>query len=392
METPLLYRQLQDQLRQWVQPKDQRHLQGFAEILAAILQSGSACLGKWIPYLSHRNCQARAHLERLRYFLHNQHISAEQFYEPMLRHVVAAFAGESVLLTLDTSMLWDKFCLIEVCFVWGGRSFTLAQVVIEHGSAAVGFEQYQSVLQCARRVLPPQSRVTLLADRGFVRAASPKEKHSNLIHWLQQHNWSWAIRAKSNLKVTLANSCSQSVEQLLPPVEQAYLFENVQVLDKISCHLVTANLPPTKDPWAVLSDQPPSLQTFALYGKRFGGIEPHFKDYKSGAFDVLQSGLRTAHTLTCLFMLLDCATLIALMLGMMLVQIGHRSRLDWHGERGLSFLQLGLRQLARLCYERLPLPKLLALPRQNPLPACASRRKREILDCRIEFSKVVRFS
>lgn len=26
METPLLYRQLQEQLRQWVQPKDQRHL------------------------------------------------------------------------------------------------------------------------------------------------------------------------------------------------------------------------------------------------------------------------------------------------------------------------------------------------------------------------------
>jgi hypothetical protein len=320
----------------------------------------------------------------LSYFLHNQHISAEQFYEPMLRHVVAAFAGESVLLTLDTSVLWDKFCLIEVCFVWGGRSFTLAQVVIEHGSAAVGFEQYQSVLQCARRVLPPQSQVTLLADRGF--------EHGNLIHWLQQHNWSWAIRVKSNLKVTLANSCSQSVEQLLPPVEQAYLFENVQVLDEISCHLVTANLPNTKDTWAVLSDQPPSLQTFALYGKRFGGIEPHFKDYKSAAFDVLQSGLRTAHTLTCLFMLLDCASLIALMLGMMLVQVGQHSRLDWHGERGLSFLQLGLREVSRLCYERLPLPKLLALPKNNPPPAYASHRKREILKCRIEFSKVVRFS
>jgi D-serine dehydratase len=55
METPLLYRQLQDQLSQWVQPKDQRHLQGFAEIVAAVLQSGEACLGRWIPYLSKLN-------------------------------------------------------------------------------------------------------------------------------------------------------------------------------------------------------------------------------------------------------------------------------------------------------------------------------------------------
>lgn len=384
METPLLYRQLQDQLRQWVQPKDQRHLQVFSEILAAILQSGSAVLGKWIPYLSHRNCQARAHLERLSYFLHNQQIRAEQFYEPMLRHVLAAFTGQSVLLTLDTSMLWDQFCLIEVCFVWGGRSFTLAQVVIEHGSATVGFEQYQSVLQCAKGVLPPQCQVTLLADRGF--------EHGNLIHWLRQQNWSWAIRVKSDLKVTLTSGRSQPVEHLLPPTQQAYLFENVQVLDGIRCHLVTAKVPDSKDTWAVLSDQPPSLQTFALYGKRFGGIEPHFKDYKSAAFNVLQSGLRTAQALTCLFMLLDCASLIALMLGMMLVQSGERSRLDWHGERGLSFLQLGLRELSRLCYQRLSLPKLLALPKDNPLPASASHRKRDALDCRIEFSKVVRFS
>lgn len=384
METPLLYRQLQDQLRQWVQPKDQRHLQGFAEMLAAILQSGSACLGKWIPYLSHRDCQARAHLERLSYFLHNQQISAERFYEPLLRHVLAAFAGESVLLTLDTSMLWDQFCLIAVCFVWGGRSFTLSQVVLEHGSATVGFEQYQSVLKRAQQVLPPQCQVTLLADRGF--------EHGNLMHWLRQQHWSWAIRVKSDLKVTLADGCHQSVEQLLPPPEQAYMFANVQVLDGIDCHLVTAKVPETKDAWAVLSDQAPSLQTLALYGKRFGGIEPHFKDYKSAAFGVLQSGLRTPQTLTCLFMLLDCASLLALMLGMMLVQAGDRARLDWHGERGLSFLQLGLRELSRLCYERLSLPKLLALPKQNPPPACASLRKRGALDCRIEFSKVVRFS
>ena len=90
------------------------HLQGFAEILAAILQLTSVCLGKWIPYLGHRDCQARAHLERLSYFLHNPQISAERFYEPMLPHVLAAFASESVLLTLDTSMLWDQFCLIAV--------------------------------------------------------------------------------------------------------------------------------------------------------------------------------------------------------------------------------------------------------------------------------------
>lgn len=384
METPLLYRQLQQQLRQWVRPKDQRHLQGFAEIVAAILQSKSACLGEWIAYLRHRGCQARAHMERLSYFVHNQQITTERFYEPILHYVLQAFGGESVLLTLDTSMLWDQFCLVEVCFVWGGRSFTVAQVVLEHGSAMVGFEQYQPLLERAKQVLPPAVQVTLLADRGF--------EHAALVRWLRQQQWSGAIRVKSDLAVTLANGQTRSVEQLTPPPEQAYLYRNVQVFTDIACHLATAQLTHAKGTWAVLSDHPPSLQTFALYGQRFGGIEPHFKDYKSAAFEVLQSGLRNAQALTCLFMLLDCATLIALMLGTMLVQAGQRAAIDWHGERGLSFLQLGLRQLAGLCYQRLPLPSLAALPKSNPPPACASQKKQAELDCRIEFSKVVSFS
>jgi hypothetical protein len=185
MATPLLYRQLQDQLRQWVQPKDQRHLQGFAEIIAAIMQSQSACLGKWMSYLGHRDCQARAHMERLNYFVHNHQITAARFYEPILRHVLQAFAGKAVLLTLDTSVLWDQFCLLAVCFVWGGRSVTLAPMVLEHGSATVGFAHYQRVLEAAKQVLPSEVQVTLLADRGF--------EHAALVDWLSQQQWSWAI-------------------------------------------------------------------------------------------------------------------------------------------------------------------------------------------------------
>ncbi|OUC16452.1 MAG: hypothetical protein B0A82_01420 [Alkalinema sp. CACIAM 70d] len=101
----------------------------------------------------------------------------------------------------------------------------------------------------------------------------------------------------------------------------------MQVLDGIDCHLATAKLPKVKKAGALLSDQTPSLQTFALYGKRFGGIEPHLKDYKSSAFGVLQSGFRNPQALIFLFMLLDCASLIALMIGMMVVQAGHRLRL-----------------------------------------------------------------
>ena len=384
METPRLYRQLMTQLRQWVNPKDKRHLQGFAETVAAILLSQSACLGKWIAYLGHRGCQARSHMERLSYFVHNAAITAERFYVPLLRQALQAFQGTAVTLTLDTSMLWNQFCLIEVCLVWGGRSFTLAQQVLEHGSATVSFDTYRPVLAEAKAVLPPQCSVTLLADRGF--------EHGALCRCLQQWQWNWAIRAKTDLNVTLATGQKRCVEELLPSPWQAQLFHQVTVLDDVQCHLATAHLPTAGEPWAVLSSQPPSLQTFALYGQRFGGIEPHFKDYKSAAFHVLESGVRNAQALTCLFMLLDSATLIALIVGMLLVQAHQRSQLDWHAQRGLSFLQLGLRDIARRCYERMALPLMTALPGKSPPTACASRRKQAKLDYRFEFERVIVFS
>jgi hypothetical protein len=62
MDTPLLYRQLMDQLSQWVNAKDVRHLQGVSESVGAVLQSQEACPALWLHYLSLRDCSARVHL------------------------------------------------------------------------------------------------------------------------------------------------------------------------------------------------------------------------------------------------------------------------------------------------------------------------------------------
>lgn len=380
MPVPHLYRQLQTQLSQWIKPQDQRHLQGFCENVAAILQAQSACLSRWLPYLSHRDCQARSHMERLSYFVHNPNISSETFYHPLLQQFLKAWKGTAMTLTLDTSLLWNQYCLIEVCLVWGGRSIPLAQAVLEHGSATVAFEDYCAVLETTLHLLPAGVQVTLLADRGF--------EHGEFIRWLRQHRWSWAIRAKSDLNISLSNGQTAAVAEWLPPQGEAYLFRDVTILQDIHCHFATANLALAGEAWAVLSDLPPSIQTFALYGQRFGGIEPHFKDYKSAGFELLRTHLRDAQALSCLLMLLAAASLIALSIALVVMAEGRRQRLDWHSQRGLSFLQLGLRELKRLCYQRLAIPKFTSLPPKSPAIAYASLKKREQMHTRIEFSRV----
>jgi hypothetical protein len=259
-----------------------------------------------------------------------------------------------------------------------------SKAVLKHKSASIAFDADCALLEKVVSLLPEGVEITFLADRGF--------EQGELMRWLIRQGWKWAIRAKCDLLVTLASGEQYSVAQLFPEGKQAHLFEGVRVIDDVDCNLATAYWPKAKEQWAVLTDMPLSLQVFARYGKRFGGIEPHFIDYKSAAFEVLRSRVRDEQALTRLMMLLAMAQLFAIWLGLWVCQNGQRTRLDWHGQRGLSFLQLGLRELQRLCYEHLSIPRFKPFPFCNPPPASASRKKKAKLDTQIEFSRVVRFS
>jgi hypothetical protein len=74
------------------------------------------------------------------------------------------------------------------------------------------------------------------------------------------------------------------------------------------------------------------------------------------------------------------------------IEQGQRAALDWHHQRGLSCLQLGLREIDCLGYLNLPIPRLAGLPRKSPPTATASLKRRVPLETRIEFFCVTLFS
>jgi hypothetical protein len=108
-------------------------------------------------------------------------------------------------------------------------------------------------------------------------------------------------------------------------------------------------------------------------------------------FDSLRSKIRDTDALSRLLMLLAAATIIAMSIAIQVVAQGEIKAIDWHTQRGLSFLQIGLRYVNRLCYQRLFLPPLAQLPRGNPPPAYAYLKKREAMSTRIEFDMVTVF-
>ncbi len=99
-----------------------------------------------------------------------------------------------------------------------------------------------------------------------------------------------------------------------------------------------------KDSWAVVTDEPPSLQTVWQYALRFQ-VEELFLDSKSGAFELEDSRLRCEAALERLYLIAALALLYATTQGMSVQIAGLHQQVDPHWRRGISYLKIGLRWL-----------------------------------------------
>lgn len=128
------------------------------------------------------------------------------------------------------------------------------------------------------------------------------------------------------------------VATLYPPLGEARLYENVGLwLDGVHrCNLVLATVEGAKESWAVITDEPPTLQTLWQYALRFR-VEELFLDSKSGAFQLEDSRLRSAAALERLYLVAAIALLFATTQGMAVQLAGLRQQVDPHWRRGISY-------------------------------------------------------
>ena len=93
--------------------------------------------------------------------------------------------------------------------------------------------------------------------------------------------------------------------------------------------------------WAIVTDEPPTLQVFAQYAWRFQ-IEENFLDLKSNAFDLEASRLRDKDALFRLCGVIALTMLFLTLQGTQVVASGNRRRVDPHWFRGMSASQVGV--------------------------------------------------
>ena len=278
-------------------------------------------------------------------------------------------------------MLWNRYCMIHLSVVCCGRAVPLLWRVLEHGSATVAFKEYKPLLRKARWLLRHHHDVMLLADRAF--------PNHELMDWLQASRWHYCLRLPSDVLVHGARRYPTAVTKLYPKVGEAIFYRNVGLwLDgHYRCNLVLASPQRVKEPWAVMTSEPPTLQTLWQYALRFR-VEELFLDSKSGAFELEESRLRSAGALERLYLVAAVALLFGTTQGMAVELSGLRQQVDPHWRRGLSYLKIGLRWLKGVLHKGRTLLTPVSLLPIDPQPCFASNKAQQGYYDQIWFSRI----
>ncbi len=304
-------------------------------------------------------------------WLHNPRINVQRLYSPLIASALVNWGTTNITLIEDTSMLWDKYCLIRLSIQYRGRAIPLVWRVIQHGSSSVRFSVYQAMLKRASRLIPIGVSVCFLADRGFA--------DTQLMRYLRDElQWHFRIRVKSNTWIHRPGKGWKQLNQYYLAMGESILLQGVG-LTKTN-PLTSLNLALGRDPlsgqiWLVVSDEPVSVQTFREYGQRFQ-IEEELLDEKSNGFQLERSDIRSAPALSRLCFVLAVATLLLTVQGQEVVTSGKRRWVDPHWRRGSSYLRIGWNWLKGVLHQGWQLfPTISLNGRADPEPASASKKQ-----------------
>jgi len=331
---PRLYSELVPLCGQPGQWRDVRHVQTLAWMVVGLIQAECVKLTAWVPFVQGRARYAQSTQRRFRRWLANRRIEVAPLYGPLIQQALQDWGTHTLYLALDTSMLWNQYCLIRLSVVYRGRAVPVVWDVIEHGSSSVTHAAYAALLDAVPALLPAGVKVVFLADRGFA--------DTELFAQLRRLGWHFRIRLKATFTVLRPGQPACKVEDFALAPGRALFLHNVAITGEQfgPVSLALARHSRNGEYWYIVSDEPTSVYTFKEYGRRFD-IEENFLDDKSNGFQLERSLVRDADALTRLCFVVAVATLYLIAQGTQVVAQQKRRWVDPHWLRGNSYLRLG---------------------------------------------------
>ena len=339
-----LHRELISFLRQHIRFADHRHLVLLGWMVAGLLLSQTVCFDRWNTVLPLVHCLAASWQRRCQRWLSNSRIDVEALYGPLVLWAIQHWQkpGQALHLALDTTMLWNRYCVVVLSVVAHDRAIPLLWTTLEHPSASVSAEVVMALLERADQLLSEFGAITLLADRAFPSA--------ELLGWFDaKPRWHYLMRLRADTWIQgTAAPMGCEVRHLRLTRGHCRGFRDVQLWadgrQRANLLLAHPSGIAVDEPWYLVSNLDPTLDLVWAYGQRFC-CEQLFRDQKSGIFQLESSGLRDPARIDRLLLVVAIAVLVSSLQGFAVSLAGERRRVDPHWQRGLSFVRIGLQWL-----------------------------------------------
>ena len=363
-------------LRQHCPARDRRHLVLLAWMVAGLLLSETVCFDHWKARLPMGHCLAASWQRRCQRWLANSRIDVQALYGPLILWAIQHWQnpGQALHLALDTTMLWNHYCVVVLSVVCHGRAIPLLWQTLEHPSASVSAEVVIALLHRADQLLADFGVITVLANRGFPSA--------ELLRWFEgRSRWRYVMRLRGDTEIHgTAAPLGAQVRRLRLRRGHCRGFRGVRLWadgsQTVNLLLAHPTGLPVEEPWYLISNAEPSLDLVWSYAQRFC-CEQLFRDQKSGVFQLASSGLRDPERIDRLLLVVAIAVLISALQGYALSLAGLRRQVDPHWKRGMSFLRIGLAALQMAVADAaIRLMAWLPIPLQELEPCIPSRKAR----------------
>jgi len=310
-------------------------IQNLAWLLAGVYESKSVHLSKVASKIPGQTLLVSM-TRRLDRFLENAAFRVRDWYEPIVKGLLAQRAGQEYRLIVDGSKVGFGHQLLVITLAFRRRAIPLVWMWVRSSRGHSTAGRQLALLHYIYKLLPADARVLLVGDSEFGAIEVLKQ--------LDEWGWKYVLRQKgSHLVRENDQSPWLALGDFLSKAGQSLWLGQRQLTQ---LHAYTVNVLAhwkigEKEPWLLATNLPSLREALNAYQRRMW-IEEMFGDLKDNGFDLESTHLRSVfklHRLTFVVVLLFLELLSS---GSKIIKNGLRRLVDRSDRRDLSIFRIGL--------------------------------------------------
>ena len=271
----------------------------LAACIAAAIVSQTANTAAWAAVLPIETERDDMRLQWISRLLANPLLVSHEVMEPIVRARLeeAAKQGQTIVIMMDQTDIGNDFAVLMLSMRMGDRALPMVWHV-EPGTANIGFEAQQSLLDIVFQWIPAGATVVLMADRFYPSVS--------LFDWLNKAGWDYRLRLKRNHALDIGTAEVSTTGDFARGYSERYVTGAHLFTSGVETNIAVWHEEGHDEPWIIAMRSAPSRATVQDYGLRWG-IESMFSDFKTRGFGLEDTQLHYPDRVSRLVLILALA-------------------------------------------------------------------------------------